>query len=121
MSNFSAKIITGHGRGRQLGYPTLNLQIQSGEHPKPGVYCARVEALLAVMHVGPRPTFDSADSVELHFLDTDEPIVSEPVTVQVLTHLRDTVRFDSGEALKKQIEQDIMAARKYFASHVSKT
>ncbi len=118
MSNFFSKIVTGYGRGRQLGYPTLNLQIESGEAPSPGVYVALLEAQEAVMHVGPRPTFEKAlPSIEVHLLDTDDPQVSDPVGVQVLERLRDTERFDSSETLKKQIEQDIIAARKYFASH----
>jgi riboflavin kinase / FMN adenylyltransferase len=121
MSNFSAKIISGHGRGRQLGYPTLNLQIKSGEEPVPGVYVALLEAQEAVLHVGPRPTFNASNSIEAHLLNTDDPQVSEPVKVEVLLLLRDTVKFDSVEALKKQIEQDIIAARKYFASYVTKT
>ncbi len=122
MLEFSAKIIPGHGRGRQLGYPTLNLELESGQEPEPGIYVALLEAQEAAMHVGPRPTFpDAHPSIEIHLLNTDDPQVKEPVLVQVLQRLRDTEKFDSPEALKKQIEQDIMAARKYFSSHVSKT
>jgi len=116
MQSFTAKIIKGEGRGRELGFPTLNLQIESGEAPDPGVYVVLLEAQEAVMHVGPRPTFPKSEfSIEVHVLNTTDPQVSEPVTVQVRNRLRDTTRFDSPETLKKQIEQDIMAARKYFA------
>lgn len=119
--NFQATIIPGRGRGRQLGYPTINLSINSGAVPNPGVYCARLEAQDAVMHVGPRPTFKDTNSIEVHILDATDPKVSSSVQVEVLYRLRDTISFDSPEALKKQIEQDIMAARKYFASHASTT
>lgn len=119
--NFQAKIIQGRGRGQKLGYPTLNLVIQSGAKPEPGVYCVRLAALNAIMHVGPRPTFNDTSTIEIHVLDTAPPRVTELVQVEVLGRLRDTARFNSPEALKKQIEQDIMAARKYFASNVSKT
>lgn len=127
MSTFSAHIISGHGRGKGLGFPTLNLKVDassgSGEHPAEGVYAVRVrldplapfsqdEWLSGVMHVGPRPTFHEQDvSMEVHLLDLKGDIVAQNVEVAVVGRLREVRSFDSPEALKKQIEQDIMAAR----------
>src|SRR3989338_6637417 len=116
MSTFTAPLISGHGRGRELGFPTLNLEVGEGS-PENGVYAVRAffsgHWANGVMHVGPRPTFKEDDrSIEVHLIDFDQALPSqgELIAVEVLGRLRDILSFPSPEALKKRIAQDIMQA-----------
>jgi riboflavin kinase / FMN adenylyltransferase len=120
--SFTSKQISGHGRGRELGFPTLNLRMVEGI-PAEGVYAVHVrfsdQIVTGVMHVGPRPTFDEDDvSIEVHLLDFEGncPDPNDPITIEILGYLREVMTFDSSEALKKQIAQDIMQATSYFPS-----
>lgn len=117
---FIAPLISGRGRGRHLGFPTLNLKV-SKESPDQGVYAVRARFLNqienGVMHVGPRPTFHEDDvSIEVHLLDFDGtlPMSEDLIEVEILSQLREVMTFDSPEALKKRIAQDIMQARSFF-------
>lgn len=111
------KHISGHGRGRGLGAPTLNLMGDPGFEQ--GVYALWVEALglrcRAVAHYGGRPTFGESDPVlEVHVIDSwpsewdtcDDFEVSGPI------FLRPVQFFDSPELLKEQIQKDIQDAQK---------
>lgn len=118
---FTGTVISGHGRGKTLTFPTLNLRVNASERPENGVYAVRVhlsnEEAYGVMHVGPRPTFHEDDvSVEVHLLDRSGEVHEERVTVHVFGKIREVQSFESTDALKKQIEKDIMMARSYFDS-----
>jgi riboflavin kinase/FMN adenylyltransferase len=117
--NFSATIIPGHGRGKQLGFPTLNLKPLESLEMESGVYAVTVEwdglSYFAVMHVGPRPTFEGAEpSVEVHVLDFDIKESPHDIMVQVVEFLRPVQKFDSPEALVRQIREDVVSARAIF-------
>ncbi len=119
MATIKGKIIKGEGRGKLLTVPTMNLKITDGGPVEPGVYAAEVladgEWYQAVLHMGPRPTFhEEILSIELHILDLKKDIHPDEVEVETWKRLRDVEEFDSSEALKKQIEKDIMDAHAYF-------
>lgn len=120
MSTFTAFFVPGHGRGRTLGFPTLNLSV-GDDCPDQGVYAVRVgfseQLAKGVMHVGPRPTFGETDiSIEVHLLEFEGhfPDLGVLITVEVLGRLREVMSFDSPEALKNRIAQDIMEAQSFF-------
>lgn len=110
-------VVRGDGRGRQLGYPTANLALDTNVLvPAAGVYAVRV--LLedfwrdGVLYIGSRATFAHASpSIEVHIFDTDEELYGLELEVQLVKRLRGDQRFDSLDALKAQIERDIDAAR----------
>jgi riboflavin kinase/FMN adenylyltransferase len=119
MSIFEGRIVSGHGRGKVITFPTLNLAVKPAQCPEHGVYVVLAHLSRgpqkAVMHVGPRPTFQEKDvSIEVHLLDFFERVDQETLQVEVLGRLRDVASFDSPEELKKQIAQDIMDAQQYF-------
>ena len=119
MSIFSATIIQGHGRGKSLGFPTLNLKPLSSFEIEPGVYAVKVAwaglSHFAVMHVGPRPTFEGAEaSMEVHVLDLSLDTPPDHLNVEVFERLRPVQKFDSPEALVTQIQADNRAARLIF-------
>jgi riboflavin kinase/FMN adenylyltransferase len=115
-------VVAGHGVGHKQTVPTLNLQPTAEVLPKVGVYITCTEDLdsnrrwQSVTNAGHRPTFggDEAISVETFLL---EPLAGESprhIRVSFLWRLRDERKFDSAEALKSQILNDVGRARAYF-------
>lgn len=118
--SFTAKMIKGAGRGKRLGSPTINLDLkQVPSELQEGVYAVRArigegERSVATMHYGPRPTFGDTASCEVHLLTEKFQILStkfQTITVEVVERLRDVRKFESEEALKRQIAEDIAEAR----------
>lgn len=111
------RVVRGDGRGRQLGYPTANLQTDPDVLlPAAGVYAVQVfyrdSQRAGVLYIGSRATFtDASPSVEVHLFETEENLYELELEVALLKRLRDDQRFDSLEALRVQIERDIHAAR----------
>lgn len=119
--SFGGPVIHGQQRGRELGFPTANLQPAGGGKllPPEGIYAVRAslraEIRQGLLHLGPRPTFaGSPPSVELHLLDFDRDIYGERVRVDVLKKLREVRSFESSEALVAQMRRDRRAARAHF-------
>lgn len=115
--SLSASVVAGAGRGRTIGYRTINLELPDPRKllPPDGVYAVRVEwaqgSSGGMMHQGPRPTFgDSRRSLEVHLLDASPDLEGALVKVSWVARLRDVQRFPSAEALKRQLDQDVAAA-----------
>ncbi|HUI07127.1 MAG TPA: bifunctional riboflavin kinase/FAD synthetase [Verrucomicrobiae bacterium] len=111
----------GDHRGRELGFPTANLNPHNEVLPPDGVYAVRAaidkETHGAVANVGVRPTFPGRPPqriLEVHILDFDRAIYGRDVEVLFLQKLRDEKRFDTPDALKVQIAADVQAARRLF-------
>jgi riboflavin kinase / FMN adenylyltransferase len=111
------EVVHGDGRGRQIGYPTANLQTGNELLPPYGVYAsvARVggDAIPSVTNLGTRPTFhgDGAASLETHLLGVTRDLYGDRIRLYFVRRLRDERRFESVEALVRQIEQDCREAR----------
>jgi riboflavin kinase/FMN adenylyltransferase len=108
----------GDHRGRQLGFPTANLDPRDEVLPPDGVYVVRVivgaEQLGGVVNIGVRPTFVGVQSrrvLEVHILDFARDLYGQDIEVCFLSKLRDEQKFVSVDALRKQIRADIEAAR----------
>lgn len=107
----------GEKRGREIGFPTANLNPHHELRPPKGVYAAltfRRDALLpAIVNIGDRPTFDGTDVlIEVHLLDFEEDIYGEVLEVFFLEFLRDELEFSDADALAEQITLDVSQARK---------
>ena len=114
------KVIPGDGRGRQIGFPTANIDIQKQVCPPNGVYAiqAKLEGqqLDGVLNIGIRPTFDGTTvQVESHFFDFDETIYGKSVEIFLIEKIRSERKFPNPEILIQQIRRDINAAKKIFA------
>ena len=114
----SGEVVKGHQRGRQLGFPTANLDSESVLHPGDGVYAVvarRLDGprslLQGVANIGVRPTFDAGRSVEAHLFDFDGDLYGTRLRVGFVARLRGEQRFDSLTELKTQIDRDCQAAR----------
>jgi len=119
-------VVKGQSLGRELGFPTANLDLQSDIKliPASGVYAVKVDLdgvfYDGMMNLGTRPTIDdeTATNIEIHLFDFSGDIYGKMLTVQLLSRFRDVIKFDSIEALKTQLAKDETTIRSYFSSVV---
>jgi riboflavin kinase/FMN adenylyltransferase len=116
--SFRGVVIPGQHRGRDLGYPTLNIELASTRKllPPEGVYAVRARTARGsfdgMMNLGGRPTFgEGARALEVHLFDASGDWYGEGVAVEFIRRLRDTTRFQSVEALVEQLGRDAEHAR----------
>jgi riboflavin kinase/FMN adenylyltransferase len=122
------RVVSGAGRGEGLGYPTANLAIEHEAMVPCGIYAgeARLDGrrFLAAISVGSSPTFGGPDAVaatgpyvegrhvvEVHLLDFAGDLRGKELEVVVVRKLREEARFDSPEALIRQMDADVAAIR----------
>ena len=110
------KVVHGHSRGKELGYPTANLEVTQDLYPKKGVYAAYVtlgeETHSAAVSIGTKPTFgDEELAIEVFLLDYQGDLYGRELKVDLVDRLRDEKAFPSSEALVRQIEKDIQRAK----------
>jgi riboflavin kinase / FMN adenylyltransferase len=113
---------TGDRRGRELGFPTVNLEPPSRKViPANGIYAGHVvvgaERRPAAISVGVRPTFgDGARLIEAYILDFEGDLYGQVVSVEFAHWLRLEAKFGSVEALVAQMEEDVARTRELTAS-----
>lgn len=119
-------VVRGAGRGRELGFPTANLDLHHEVIPPDGVYLAtgRIgeETRPAVVSVGTRATFAHPHDgertervVEVHLLDFDGQIYGCDVETGFLSRIRSQKQFADVDELVGQMQDDVRCAREYFA------
>ena len=109
----SGSIKRGKGIGRQLNFPTANLQIKEDYKliPKNGAYVVQStlnnKKVYGMMNIGFNPTVNGkSQSIEIHFFDIDQDLYDKNIQVQLLHRLRDEYKFDSVAHLKEQLKKD---------------
>ncbi len=111
----------GDGRGRQLGFPTANVGLPARCcRPAEGIYAGWFVAAdgverIGAISLGVRPTFhDDADAplLEVHVLDFDGDLYDQEVIVRFAARLRGEERFDSPDALVRQMQRDVETTRR---------
>ncbi len=117
--SFSGMTEAGAGRGRTMGIPTLNLYPTDRLLPLRGVYATRVRIGSrrwdAVSNLGVRPSFDDGDRVSLETMvltpfDAVEP--GTEIAVELVTWIRAERRFETPDALREQIRDDVAVAER---------
>jgi len=115
------RIVSGAGRGRSLTVPTLNLSPENELLPAKGVYITQISLdggpfLQSVTNIGIRPTFsESAMTVETFVLHDPVPEGIVSARLRFLKRLRDETKFESPEALRRQIALDVMRTQRFFS------
>ena len=110
-------VVDGMKRGAaMLGFPTANLKPEGTLLPKPGVYAVWVildgEPLQAVANVGYNPTFgDTGLTLEAHIMDFNRSIYGQNLGIQFVQRLRSERKFESLDALKARIGDDVRLGR----------
>ena len=120
----SGKVVHGDKIGRQLGFPTANLQVDYKYKliPANGIYAVYAElegeTLKGVMNIGVRPTThdQSALTCEVYLFDFDRDIYGQQIRIIFVERIRDEKKFGSIDALKENIKSDVHSARKIFES-----
>lgn len=121
--NFSMDsiVVHGDGRGREIGFPTANLENCGQIMPANGIYATRVklkdQVFDSVTSVGVRPTFDNGRKVvEVHILDFNQDLYGQRLELEFIQYLRAELKYRDIQSLCRQIEVDIENARKILKS-----
>ena len=109
-------VVAGDQRGRQLGFPTANLQNIATLLPGDGVYSGRVslndQSVKCAINIGSNPTFNVVErKVEVHLIDATVELYDQMICVEFIQKVRDVKRFSSAEELRMQIESDVRQIR----------
>ena len=112
--SITGSVAHGFQEGRHIGFPTANIVPESAEKlvPGNGVYATRVsveggEWMPAMLNIGTNPTFQRQQTtIEAHIIGFEGDIYGRKVRVEFGRKLRDEQRFESVEALQKQLEAD---------------
>jgi riboflavin kinase / FMN adenylyltransferase len=106
-------VVRGDGRGRELGFPTANVDVPAGLLvPPDGVYAGAARGRRAAVSIGTNPHFDGLERrVEAHLLDFDDDLYGQRLVVEIWSRLRDQGRFDSLEQLVTAIDADVERTR----------
>jgi len=115
--SLSGQVVSGDRRGRNLGFPTANLDLKPEQAlPGDGVYATIThtddDSLPSVTNIGVRPTFGGRKRLaETYILDFEGDLLGQKLTVDLVDKLRDEERFDTVEELKDQMVKDVEQAR----------
>lgn len=118
---FESTHITGKGRGKPMGFPTINLRIPENFQLKDGVYAVKViienKIFKGALHYGPTPTFSETEkSLEVYLIELNgyevNDLEDKLIKVEIVKNLRDIKRFRLVEDLVKQIREDVNNIKK---------
>ena len=110
------RVEPGAGRGRRLGFPTLNLKLAPGQDVRHGIYAMRIDIggkrYPAAGYVGARPTFGGGEPVlEAYLLDFTGDLYGKEIEAEFIAFLRPDRAFPTPEALAAQMQADCNEAR----------
>lgn len=109
------RVVDGQGIGKKYLYPTLNLDITPYLVPKNGVYATRTKiddiTYSSITFIGNRLSTDGEFAIENHILDKNIDYRPNFVRVCFVEWIRDNMKFDTLEDLKRQISKDIIIAQ----------
>ena len=108
----SGTVVAGEGRGKKMGFPTANIVLEKLKiKPGNGVYL--ISSMYAgikiygMMNIGNNPTFDDkSPSIEVHFFDFDQKIYDENIQIQIITRIRNEIKFSGKDELSNQLIED---------------
>jgi riboflavin kinase / FMN adenylyltransferase len=104
-------VIRGHGRGRTMGVPTMNLDVRDQLVPAEGVYVGRCRidstTYPAAVSIGTTPTFgDGRLQVEAHLIGFNGDLYDRAIEVELIDWVREQIRFQGVDRLKEQLARD---------------
>ena len=114
-------VVKGDGKGRKIGFPTANIDTKNLILPPNGVYASYTKfngkTHKSLLNIGVRPTIikpNPSIQVEAHILKFNENIYDQVIDIELIDKLRNEIKFESIEELKKQISCDIENAKSFF-------
>ena len=121
--SIAGKISRGQQIGRTLDFPTINIKLTKRVLPLNGIFCVKVafkngEIHLGSASIGTRPTVNGKGIVlEVHLLDFNKQVYGQNVEVFFYHKIRNEVKFEGLEELKRHIKQDVIKTRLFFNSN----
>lgn len=119
--SLTGTIVKGRGIGKDLGFPTANLQVQEEYKliPKNGVYVVRSsidgETCFGMMNIGTNPTVGGREkTIETFFFDLDRDLYNKELQIELLVRIRDEKKFDSVNDLQVAMKQDRAFSQQYI-------
>jgi len=119
--SLGGRVVRGDGIGRQLGYPTANIEVAGMLLPPNGVYAVHAKTekqrWRAVLNIGCRPTLSQPEPqlrVEAHLLGFEGDLYGQELELVFAAKLRDETKFGSMAELREQIGKDIQQAQAGF-------
>lgn len=123
---FESTHIKGKGRGKPMGFPTINLKIPDDFELKNGIYATKVsiekKIFKGALHYGPVPTFNEKEkSLEVYLIEiTNKDLINcdlenldgKIIKVEIIKYLREIIKFKLVEDLVKQIDEDVKNIQK---------
>lgn len=119
------KVIHGDSRGRKLGYPTANINIDPLQLlPKPGVYATVVKidnnTYMGATFIGSKQTFElNTLAIETYIIDFDENLYDKSIDIYFAIKIRDEKKFKSVGELISQINTDVKMIKKHLQPNVN--
>ena len=113
----TGRVVRGVGRGKNLGFPTANLEAPTDMAiPGDGIYATWAHlgerCLKAATSIGTRPTFEEGEhTIEAFVLDFEEDLYNTELRLEFVKRLRDEVKYDTADALQVQMDMDVNQAR----------
>lgn len=122
----NGKVVEGDKIGRKLGFPTANVEILNEDKilPPYGVYIVKVfvgqRIYYGMASFGVRPSIEGNKKVQLevYILDFNHDIYKQPIRIHFLKKIRNEIKFDTLDALQKQIQKDERHTLHWIAEHV---
>jgi len=113
--SISGRVGHGEKRGREMGFPTANIQVKDLTHPPVGIYAAWVgydnQLVKSAVYLGYRPTFDGRTLLlEAHLLDTQQDLYGKRLKVHFVKRIREDRAFINADDLAQQIKDDCISA-----------
>jgi len=120
--SISGRVVHGDKLGRDIGFPTANIQLKHNRPPLMGIFAVELYGLNGaplpgVASLGKRPTVKGADAVpvlEVHLFDFNADIYGRRVRVDFLHKLRDEEKYPDLDTLVAQIRRDVDNAKHYL-------
>jgi riboflavin kinase/FMN adenylyltransferase len=124
--SISGRVVHGDKLGRDIGFPTANIQLKHNRPPLLGIFAVEVcglngEPLPGVASLGKRPTVknpDAAPVLEVHLFDFNAEIYGRRVRVDFLHKLRDEAKYPDLDSLIAQIRRDVDNAKQFLANKI---
>ena len=120
---FSGDVVHGNNIGKTISFPTANIKIDAPYKlvPKNGVYIVKTiidnQITFGMMNIGYNPTFNGKQkSIEIHFINFNKNIYHKNLTIEMISRIRNEIKFNTVEDLKKQLEQDKLSTLNYIKS-----
>ena len=116
--SMSGTVVKGQGIGKDLGYPTANIQIKNSFKliPLGGIYAVQViyrdQRYGGMLYIGDRPTLKEYNNqtIEVNIFDFHKDIYGEKLTIEFIDHIRGDVKFENLDGLKDQLAKDKIAS-----------